>query len=236
MSKEAKSDRPSETSTSDAIYYRDGVTNSLAERAMRAARRQMYDLFCRELSPTATTTILDVGVSTVDGPEANTLEKLYPYPHMITCAGLDNGAEVRRTLPTVSYVKIAPGEKLPFADKQFDIAYSNAVLEHVGGPDARRAFMAEAVRVAKSVFLAVPNRWFPIEHHTGLLLLHYSPALFRRLLKGGNKDYWTKQENLDFLSKATLRHEFRSLNPRLKYAGLILGPLSSNVAIVCSSR
>ncbi len=234
MSTKAKSAQLRASSSSDAIYYRDGVTNSLAERGMRAARRQMYNLFCRELSPTSRTTILDIGVSTVDGPEANALEKLYPYPNMITCAGLDDGAEVKRTLPGVNYVKIAPDKRLPFDDKQFDIAYSNAVLEHVGGPEARKAFMSEAMRVSKSVFLAIPNRWFPIEHHTGLPFLHYSPSFFRRVLKGGEKDYWTRQENLDFLSKSILRHEFRQWNPRLRYAGLMLGPLSSNVALVCS--
>jgi SAM-dependent methyltransferase len=201
---EARSARARENASSDAVYYREGVTNSFSKRVMRSARRQMYDLFCRELSPTPTTTILDIGVSTVDGPEANALEKLYPYPKMITCGGLDDGAEVKRTLPRVNYVQISPGKPLPFDDKQFDIAYSNAVLEHVGGPEARKAFMSEAMRMAKCVFLAMPNRWFPIEHHTGLPFLHYSPSLFRRVLSGGDKDYWTKQENLDFLSKSVL--------------------------------
>jgi len=225
-----------DSSSSDAIYYRDGVTNSFAERVMRAARRQMYELFCRELAPVPSTTILDIGVSTVDGPEANTLEKLYPHPDMITCAGLDDGEEVRQSLPGVHYVQIAPGRSLPFGDKQFDIAYSNAVLEHVGGPEARKVFMSEAMRVAKSVFFAIPNRWFPIEHHTGLPFLHYSPSLFRRALGGGDKEYWTQQENLDFLSKSALRREFKQWNPRLKYAGLVLGPFSSNVVMVCEDR
>jgi SAM-dependent methyltransferase len=225
-----------ESSSSDAIYYRDGVTNSFAERAMRAARRQIYELFCRELAPVPATTILDIGVSTVDGPEANTLEKLYPHPNMITCAGLDDGGDVKQTLPGVHYVQIASGSPLPFADKQFDIAYSNAVLEHVGGPKARMAFMSEAMRVAKSVFFAIPNRWFPIEHHTGLPFLHYAPSLFRRALSGGDKEYWTQQENLDFLSKSALCREFRQWNPRLMYAGLVLGPFSSNVVMVCKDR
>jgi hypothetical protein len=87
MSAKARSTSLPEPSASDAIYYRDGVTNVFAERAMRAARRQMYS------------------VSTVGGPEANALEKLYPYPHMITCVGVDDGAEVRRRLPGVGYVQ-----------------------------------------------------------------------------------------------------------------------------------
>jgi hypothetical protein len=93
--------------------------------------------------------------------------------------------------------------------------------------------MSEAMRVAKAVFLAIPNRWFPIGHHTGLPLLHYSPSLFWWLLQGGDKDYWTRQENLDFLSKSVLFREFRQCNPLLKYAGLVLGAFSSNAALIC---
>jgi len=60
--------------------------------------------------------------------------------------------------------------------------------------------------------------------------------LFRRALSGGDKEYWTKQENLDFLSRSALRREFRQWNPRLIYAGLVLGPFSSNVVMACKDR
>ena len=77
-----------------------------------------------------------------------------------------------------------PGEPLPFRDGEFDVVFSNAVVEHVGSRTAQAAFVGELCRVGKSFFITTPNRWFPVEHHTGLPLLHYLPAsVFRSLLR-----------------------------------------------------
>ncbi len=35
--------------------------------------------------------------------------------------------------------------------------------------------MAEALRVGRRVFLTTPNRWFPIEVHTRLPVVHWLP-------------------------------------------------------------
>jgi ubiquinone/menaquinone biosynthesis C-methylase UbiE len=67
--------------------------------------------------------------------------------------GLDitprNAELTRRHLAYYGYtprVQVADAERLPFADQEFDIAYSNGVLHHT--PDIGRAF-AEAHRVLK---------------------------------------------------------------------------------------
>ena len=36
--------------------------------------------------------------------------------------------------------------------------------------------MREAVRVGRRVFLTTPNRWFPVEVHTRLPLVHWLPS------------------------------------------------------------
>jgi 2-polyprenyl-3-methyl-5-hydroxy-6-metoxy-1,4-benzoquinol methylase len=70
---------------------------------------------------------------------------------------------------------VADAEKLPFADGAFDVAYSNAVIEHVGGEERQRAFVHEAVRVGRRVFLTTPNRRFPVDVHTRLPFVHWLP-------------------------------------------------------------
>jgi len=50
-------------------------------------------------------------------------------------------------------------------DQEFDIAFSNSVIEHVGGFDQQRKMANEMQRIAKSYFLQTPNYWFPIEAH-----------------------------------------------------------------------
>ena len=217
----------------DAIYYRDGLSMPFARRVILVARRRIYDLFCAETKVGRSTTILDIGASDEETDEANMLEKLHPHTEMITCAGIGTGEAIVRAYPGVRFQHIEPGKPLPFDDQQFDVAYSNAVLEHVNGPEQRAYFLREAIRVAKSGFIAVPNRWFPVEHHSGIPLLHFAPVLFRALLRGTQMDTWSRRENLDFLDAETLKREWPEprIRPRVHHTGLSLGWFSSNVAI-----
>ena len=84
---------------------------------------------------------------------------------------------------------IADGRALPFASGAVDLVFSNAVVEHVGDEDDQRQFVAEHKRVGRGWILTTPNRWCPIESHTGALFRHWSrrwrgshPDVFTRLL------------------------------------------------------
>jgi SAM-dependent methyltransferase len=150
--------------------------------SLRSRRRKLRLLF-DELRPTAATSIVDVGVDEVGFGAAggqrgcsthNFLEELYPWPARITAVGLHDGASFRGRYPGVRYVQ-ADACELPFADGAFDVYFSNAVIEHVGDRERQRALVEEAVRVAARVFITTPNRWFPIELHTGLPFVHWLP-------------------------------------------------------------
>jgi len=223
-------ERPAENV--DTIYYRDGVSNTVGMHLLKMARRNMFNLFMQTMSPNSASTIIDIGVSDKENEGANFLEKSYPWPSQITCAGIGHGDEIVKRYP-VKFKSISPNEPLPFADKSFDIATSNAVLEHVGGTRERQRFILEHLRVAKRVFITVPNRWFPIEHHTSIPLMHFYPTLFRRILRTGSKQYWANPSNMDFLSRSLLIQEWPSeRRPKFVMTGLRLGVLSSNIAII----
>jgi SAM-dependent methyltransferase len=220
-------DRPG---NSDAIYYRD---NQRGMGLLVSARRAMFDLFIREMQPRATSTIIDIGVSDEENEGANFLEKSYPWPSQITCVGIGDGTALKAAYSEVQFRNIEPGRPLPFPDKSFDIACSNAVLEHVGGPAERAFFISEHIRVAKAVFITFPNRWFPVEHHTSLPLLHFSPALFRALLRGTRYSDWTDPKVVDFLGRSDILSEWPTLDkPKVVLTGIPLGPFSSNVAAI----
>ena len=76
--------------------------------------------------------------------------------------------------------------------------FSNAVLEHVGNDERRERFVSE-ICSGREVFCFGALPLVPVEHHTGIPLLHYLPgAIYRKLLKTLGVDYWSKEENLDF--------------------------------------
>jgi SAM-dependent methyltransferase len=52
-----------------------------------------------------------------------------------------------------------------FKDNEFDIAFSNSVIEHVGNFEDQKMMAEEMLRIGKRVFLQTPNRYFPIEPH-----------------------------------------------------------------------
>lgn len=124
--------------------------------------------------------IVDVGVDDGAGRAdgvwagANALERLWPDPAHITAVGLGTGDRFRAAFPAVTYVQ-ADGRELPFDDRSFDVGYSNAVIEHVPAAEDQARLIAELARIADVLVVATPNRWFPIEVHTLLPLVHWLP-------------------------------------------------------------
>jgi hypothetical protein len=219
----------------DSIYYEQSRCIRLLSGVSLRARMAVYRLFMEVTCPSSKSSILDVGVSLDTSPaEANVLEQLYPYRNRLTCAGIGDGAVFRQAYPGVTFVKITPHTRLPFPDKQFDIGYSNAVLEHTGSRLDQRAFVSELCRVAKRVFIVVPNRLFPIEHHTGIPLIHYLPMrLFRSCLRKTRYRYWAEERHLNPLFPRDLRRLFDGVaDPQICYAGFGVSVFKSNLVAI----
>ncbi|HEY9217543.1 MAG TPA: methyltransferase domain-containing protein [Phenylobacterium sp.] len=179
---------------------------SLADRISAESRRKKFDQFLSMTSPRPGETIVDVGVNVQEYSEAdNYLERHYPHPENITAIGLQDMEPFQARYPKVRAIK-GDGRGLPFSDDEFDIAYSNAVIEHVGGRDDQRHFLRELLRVGKRGYLTTPNRLFPVEVHTRLPLLHILlpkagfDAVLRALGKG-----WAAGNYMHLLSKKELR-------------------------------
>jgi hypothetical protein len=66
-----------------------------------------------------------------------------------------------------------------FSDKQFHIAHSNSVIEHVGDNINRKKFASEIKRVSEKFYIQTPNFWFPIEPHFVMLFFHWLPKAVR---------------------------------------------------------
>jgi SAM-dependent methyltransferase len=74
---------------------------------------------------------------------------------------------------------LGEGTALPFPDASFDVVISNHCIEHTGGPAEQEAHLRELRRVLRPDgigYLAVPNRWAPLETHFRLPGLSWLPS------------------------------------------------------------
>ena len=69
-----------------------------------------------------------------------------------------------------------------FADKSFDIAFSNSVIEHLFSFQNQQKMAQEAQRVSTYHFIQTPNFWFPIEPHWLFPCFQYLPKTIKIFL------------------------------------------------------
>lgn len=87
-----------------------------------------------------------------------------------------------------------------------DVVISNATIEHVGSFENQKKMLLNIILLSKKFFIiTTPNRWYPIDFHTKLPFLHYFPKkIHRKILKMINLEFFSKEENLNLLSKNDL--------------------------------
>ena len=71
---------------------------------------------------------------------------------------------------------------LPFNAGDFDVVFSNSVIEHVGSYQNQALFASEVNRVCSKYIIQTPSLWFPLEPHSLLPLFQFLPHSFRALL------------------------------------------------------
>lgn len=189
----------------DRAKWGDAEVGSLPTRVAKRQRRQMFERFRTALTPAADAEVLDVGVTNDRlHDHSNYFEAWYPHKARITASGLEDASFLEEYYPGVRFVQ-GNGLDLPFQDASYDFVHSSAVIEHVGSFQNQVTFLRELWRVARrGIFATTPNRWFPIEVHTVLPLIHYlPPETFRAILRAMGRNFFAREENLNLMSRRT---------------------------------
>lgn len=138
----------------------------------RRFRTRRMALLAKTVSLTPDMRVLDVG-GTVD------IWRLAPVmPRLV----LLNQERARFEIGAGETVVLGDGTNLPFADRSFDLVFSNSVIEHVGSRVDQAQFAAEIARVGKSYWVQTPNRYFPIEHHVWTPVVHWLPRSWQSVI------------------------------------------------------
>jgi 2-polyprenyl-3-methyl-5-hydroxy-6-metoxy-1,4-benzoquinol methylase len=125
--------------------------------------------------------------------------------------------------PKYQNVKTVVGDarNMPeFADDEFDVVFSNSVIEHVGDYRDQQMMSQEILRVGKRYFIQTPNLYFPIEPHFVFpffqffprklkfwLVTHFKLGWYDRVTD--EKEAWAIVDEIRLLS----RKEFMSIFP-----------------------
>jgi len=70
---------------------------------------------------------------------------------------------------------LGDGRNSGLPDRGFDLAFSNSVIEHVGGFGDQKRFADEMLRLGRRIYCQTPNKWFPVEPHFLGLCVHWLP-------------------------------------------------------------
>jgi SAM-dependent methyltransferase len=144
-----------------------GPLRYLAEPFAQHARARRLEQFRRLATIDYATRIVDIGCGPAGllglAPDLSVvgvdIREYHEYPGPLVCADAT--------------------ERLPFADNEFDLAYSSSVIEHIA-PEKRSDFARELRRVARGWYVQTPAVGFPIEPHALLPAAHWLPRPLRR--------------------------------------------------------
>jgi hypothetical protein len=189
-------------------FGRGSFLTGLQERFSLAARRRMYQAWQTYAGDVQGQSVLDVG-STPDRERRDSNCMLPWFQASGARLSLYSPEDIGGIADLFPYARILPsagfGAPIPAADRSFAWTASSAVLEHVGGADAQRDFIAECARVSEGLFLTTPNRWHWLEFHTKLPLLHWLPRpAHRSALRALGKPLWAQESHLRLLDRREL--------------------------------
>ena len=104
--------------------------------------------------------ILDVGGTQIFWDKSVVLSELGDVEITIM-----NISEFKVNVPNIRSIVGDARNMKQFADKEFEVVFSNSVIEHVGSYEDQRQMANEIKRVGKRYFVQTPNLYFPIEPH-----------------------------------------------------------------------
>jgi len=140
----------------------------------RRSRRKRMKRFVEIMGVKAHDRILDLG----GHPE---IWSFVDIPLDITILNLPGAILARGSaLHRIAYVEGDACDVKGYARGDFDIVYSNSVIEHVGARTKQVDFATVVRRLSSRFWVQTPAKWFPIEAHCGMPFWWFYPAAVRK--------------------------------------------------------
>ena len=137
------------------------------------------------------------------------------------------------------YKKLKKSITEEFSDKELnefssDLVLSSATIEHVGSTLNQEKMILNIIKLTKKIFIiTTPNKFYPIELHTKIPVIHWLPkSIYRRILKFLGLSFYADENNLNLLTINELKKmlDDKKITYEIKFIKLFL--LKSNIIII----
>jgi hypothetical protein len=204
------------SSLSNFFYAADKVAAKKRKEMVYSAidlnQEVSIDLMC-------VTSILDVGTTSDESLSSSNIILEIPAPGKRVTSLSDQAVDAN--WKSISYINeyiLGDITQVEFSASGYDLVICSAVLEHCGSKERQVQAIKNLLGAAdKYLLLTVPNRWYPIELHSKLPLIHYLPKNLCRFLYRlfGFKEL-ASESNLNYISHSSILNEIRNFDPSLQ--------------------
>ena len=88
-----------------------------------------------------------------------------------------------------------------------DLIISSATIEHVGNTQNQINMVSNLIKLSKKIFVfTTPNKYYPLEFHTKLPLIHWLPKkIHKKILNFLGLSFFADEKNLNLLGENDIK-------------------------------
>ena len=204
---------------------------SFIQRILVSRRKKRIAQALSKVTTKQNMKIIDVGC----GIDGRSFENYIPQNWDITGIDLKDPSKVDHTYPNFKYFQQNAENLNQFADKQFDLAVSIGLLEHVIDNKAFQKTVLEIRRVAKQHIVMVPAKYSWVEPHYGFPFFPLFPYSIQvSLVKAFNLANARKNVKLDpnFIKKGIIWRSNKEYQKAFPESKIYLTQTLEQIAII----
>jgi len=214
--------------------------NTFFERIINQKRMEMFKLVCKKINISKINDLLDIG-TTNDSKlsSSNFFCRMFdkiPKHKSISNQKINNSRFERCLKKSIT----SNFSKKEINILKSDLVISSAVIEHVGNFKNQTNKVRNMIQLSKKyVIITTPNRFFPVEVHTKLPLIHWLPKkMFRKILLSLRMDYFACEKNLNLLDISELKKILDTFSREISYKIYNIRFLGfvSNFLVICEVK
>jgi len=188
------------------------------DKVILKKRKEMFEIIKKTIDITKIKSLLDVGsTQEADRLSSNYLVKCFinvPTKYSISDQKIIKNKLFKKCIKR----SIVRNLNKSCISLKSDLLISSATIEHLGNKKNIKKGILNMIKLTKKYFvITTPNRFYPLDFHTKLPLIHFLPKKIHRfILKYLGHNFLSKEENLNLLSRNDLITFFCKI-PNINY-------------------